>query len=65
MMNVTRCRMMRCRNPGLPGAIILIQFIVWVTIIIPSPITAKHTLTTSCVKQQKEKRKNKAKMKLN
>lgn len=62
MMHVTACRVMRCGNPGLPGAIIVVQFSVGITII-ATPTGIKHTLSTGCAEQSKEKKNNEAKNK--
>lgn len=64
MMYVTACRVMRRRNPGLPGAIIVVQFSVGITII-ATPTSAKHTLSTGCAEQSEGKENNEAKTKSN
>lgn len=56
MMHVTSCRVMRCGNPGLPGAIIVVQFSMGITII-ATPTGIKHTLSTGCAEQSKGKKK--------
>lgn len=53
---------MRRRNPGLPGAIIVVQFSVGITII-AAPTGAKHTLSTGCAEQLEGKENNEAKTK--
>lgn len=62
MMHVTACRVMRCGNPGLPGAIIVVQFSMGITII-ATPTGTKHTLSTRCAEQSKGKENNEAKNK--
>lgn len=62
MMHVTACRVMRRGNPGLPGAIIVVQFSVGITII-AAPTGIKHTLSTGCAEQSKGKENNEAKNK--
>lgn len=63
MMHVTACRVMRRGNPGLPRAIIVVQFSMRITII-AATTGAKHTLGTSCAEQSKEKENNEAKTKI-
>lgn len=53
---------MRRGNPGLPGAIIVVQFSVGITII-AAPTGAKHTLSTGCAEQLEGKENNEAKTK--
>lgn len=62
MMHVTACRVMRRGNPGLPGAIIVVQFSVGITII-ATPTGTKHTLSTRCAEQSEGKENNEAKNK--
>jgi len=61
-MHVTTCRVMRRGNPGLPGAIIVVQFSMRITII--AAPGAKHTLSTGCAEQSEGKENNKAKTKI-
>lgn len=56
MMHITACRVMRRGNPGLPGAIIVVQFSVGITII-ATPTGIKHTLSTGCAEQSEGKKK--------
>lgn len=63
MMHVTACRVMRCGNPGLSGAIIVVQFSMGITII-AAPTGAKHTLSTGCAEQSEGKENNEAKTKM-
>lgn len=62
MMHVTACRVMRRGNPGLSGAIIVVQFSMGITII-AAPTGAKHTLSTGCAEQSEGKENNEAKTK--
>lgn len=62
MMHVTACRVMRRGNPGLSGAIIVVQFSMGITII-AAPTGTKHTLSTGCAEQSEGKENNEAKQK--
>lgn len=62
-MHVTACRVMRRGNPGLPGAIIVVQFSMRITII-AATTGAKHTLSTGCAEQSEGKENNEAKTKI-
>jgi len=62
MMHVTACRVMRRGDPGLPGAIIVVQFSMRITII-ATTTGAKHTLSTGCAEQSEVKENNEAKTK--
>lgn len=61
-MHVTACRVMRRGNPGLPGAIIVVQFSVGISVI-TAPTGAKHTLSTGCAEQSEGKKNSEAKTK--